>query len=252
MQGRFLFLGTGASMGVPVIGCSCNVCLSSSAKNKRCRSFALLRVNGKAFLLDVAPDFRTQALKYAIQHLDGILITHSHYDHIGGFDDLRIYCFLQKRPLPCLLSRETLAELKRRCHYMMDASQVAFQPLGADFGEVDFEGLKVKWVSYVQQQMKVTGYRLGSFAYISDIREYTQEVIEKLQGIDLLVLSALRHKASDMHFSLEEGITFARKVGAKRTFFTHIAHDLDYEKTNKELPEDIRLAFDGLELEINL
>jgi len=260
MKCRFIFLGTGASAGVPVIGCSCTVCQSSSPYNKRLRTSGLLEVEGKKLLIDAGPDFRAQALKYRIDHLDGVLLTHTHYDHIGGLDELRVFYFKKKKALPCLLSQESLEELEVRYPYFMRpvgegspvAAQLEFYPVSQKWGHVEFGGLLWRYVSYFQAGMKVLGYRLGSFAYISDIRDYSPELFLQLQGVETLVVSALRHTASSMHFSLEEGITFAKKVGASRTFFTHIAHDLDHESTNKILPKEVQLSYDGLEMEFTI
>ena len=260
MKAHFLFLGTGGSAGVPVIGCHCSVCQSHSTRNRRLRSSGLIAVKDKIYLLDVGPDFREQALKYDIAHLDGVLLTHAHFDHVGGLDDLRVYYYLQKKALPCLLSEDTLEELKLRYHYMVKGvkrknptcTQLDFQLLSSDFGKVSFEGLRVQYLSYYQSGMKITGFRFGNFAYVSDIHEYTEKVFPALQGVSILVLSALRHSSSEMHFTIEEAVSFARKVGAEKTYFTHIAHDLDYEATNAQLPSDIRLSYDGLEVPFEL
>lgn len=260
MKGSFLFLGTGGSMGVPVIGCTCATCSSPSAFNKRLRPSGLVRLGNKQFLIDAGPDFREQALREKIMHLDGILLTHTHFDHIAGLDDLRVFTFLQPHSLPCLLSEETLEEIKVRYHYLMQYSQkkkspyaqLDFQVLEGDFGKTVFEGFEWEYLSYFQAKMKVTGFRLGSFAYVSDIREYDQRVFRTLEGVETLVLSALRHTPSEVHFSLEEAIDFVRKVGAKRAFFTHIAHELEHEETNRSLPSDIRLGHDGLQIEFSL
>ena len=243
-------------MGVPVIGCKCAVCRSS---NKRLRPSGLVKVAGKTFLIDAGPDFRQQALKYQIERLDGLLLTHVHFDHIAGIDDLRVFYFLQHRPVPCLLSAETLDELKVRYYYLCRpieksgpiSARLEFQILEEDFGKVKFEGINIQNLSYFQSDIKVSGFRIGDFAYVSDIREYSEKVFIVLKGVKYLILSALRHKPSSAHFSIEEGIEFARKVGAEKTWFTHIAHDLDHEKTNRELPSDIRLGADGLEIEFN-
>ncbi len=205
-------------------------------------------------LIDAGPDFRQQALTFQINHLDGLLITHPHFDHIGGLDDLRVYYFLQKRPLPCLLSKDSLNELKKRYHYLMRplepgksvTAQIDFQTLIGDFGEQRFVDLPIRYLTYTQTGMKVNGFRLGSFAYISDIREYTDEVLTYLRGVEVLIVSALRHTPTLMHFSVDEAVAFSRLVGAQRTYFTHIAHDLDHEETNRDLPANIRLGYDGL------
>lgn len=259
-KGRFLFLGTGGSAGVPMVGCRCEVCRSPAAHNRRLRSSGLIRVGGKQFLIDVGPDFREQALRYDIEHLSGILLTHPHYDHVGGLDELRALYFLQKRSLPCVLSQETFDEVKARYHYLMHAAepghvtcaQIDFRVLEQDFGEVVFEGISLRYVSYYQAGTKVTGFRLGDLAYVSDIRYYTEEVVRNLRGVHTLVLGALRLTQSPMHFSVDEAVAFTHKVGAKRTLLTHIGHELDCERTNALLPGDVRLSFDGLELEFNL
>ncbi len=255
MTYRFRFLGSGGSMGVPVIGCKCEVCHSKDIKNKRTRPSGLLQVNGKKILIDVGPDFHTQALKNDIDHLDGVMLTHTHYDHIAGLDELRIYYYRQKKALPCLVSKETLEDLKLRYHYFfspkedeMHSAKLQFNILPKDFGEMEFCGLPIKYLSYKQAGMKVTGFRVGAFSYVTDIQEYSDDVIKALEGTKILVLSALRWTKSPVHFSLEEAINFAKKVGAEKTFFTHIAHDLDHEKTNQKLPGAMQLSYDGLEI----
>jgi phosphoribosyl 1,2-cyclic phosphate phosphodiesterase len=258
MKMRFLFLGTGGSTGIPVIGCHCLTCSSPSSFNKRLRPSALIRTENKNFLIDVGPDFREQALKYGIERLDGLLLTHTHFDHIAGIDELRTYNFLQKSALPCLLSRATYDELKRRYYYL-------FEPRGGDSslcasldihliekasGSVDFGGLPWRYVTYEQGSMVVTGFCVGKLAYISDIKRYTEDLFSQLKGIEILVLSAVKRDHSEMHLTLQEAIAFAGKVGAKKTWITHVGHDLEYEEINRMLPEGIKLSFDGQEFDI--
>lgn len=260
MQGTILFLGTGGSAGVPIIGCKCAVCQSTSPFNKRLRPSAFVKIGKKSFLIDSGPDFRIQALHYGIDTLNGVILTHTHYDHVGGLDELRVFYFLQHIRLPMLSSIETYDELRHRFHYLFKTkqadgtlqSQFDFQILENDFGPVHFQGMKLQVVSYSQADMKVNGYRFGNLAYISDIREYDQQVVDVLQGVETLIVSALRYDRSEVHFNIDEAIEFSEKVGAKRTFLTHISHDLDHEKTNQQLPENIRLSFDGLEIPFNL
>ena len=260
MQGRFLFLGTGGSAGVPMIGCHCEVCRSSSSYNQRLRSSGLIQVKEKNFLIDVGPDFRTQALKFHIEHLNAVLLTHAHADHIAGIDDLRAYYFLNKKSVPCVLSQETFNEIKLRYYYMLKplgqgnsvTAQIDFQILTQDFGELMLDGVRFEYLSYFQTGMKVTGFRIGNFAYVSDIRHFSEQVIDTIRGVDILVLSALRHVPTAMHFSIEEAIAFSRRASAKKTYLTHIAHDLEYAATNAILPPDVRMSYDGLEIAIEI
>lgn len=250
MDAQFLFLGTGGSLGIPVVSCHCRVCRSPSPLNKRLRPSGLLTLGKKRFLIDCGPDFREQAIRYGIDSLDGVLITHTHYDHVGGIDDLRVFHFLRKEKLPCLASKETYAEIHHRFYYLLQKpeSELQFSLLEEDFGRTHFEGVSVDYLSYAQAGMKVTGFRIGSFAYVSDIRKYDELVIESLKGVETLVLSALRFTTSHVHFSIDEAIEFSRRVGASKTFLTHIAHDIDHEEANNKLPPGIVLAHDGLEI----
>ncbi len=259
MKGEFTFLGTGGSAGIPVIGCRCAVCTSTSPYNRRLRSAGLIQVEGKHFLIDAGPDLREQALTREINHLDGVLLTHAHADHTGGIDDLRSYYFLTHEKLPCALSSETFEEVKRRYHYMIQphvtgkslSAQLDFHVLSSDAGEFSIGGASFQFFSYYQVDMKVTGYRWGNFAYVSDIRQYSDEIFSHLKGVEVLVLSALRPVPTAMHFSVEEAIAFSRRVGARTTYLTHIAHDLEYAQTNALLPPDVRLSYDGLKISIH-
>lgn len=220
------------------------------------RPSVLLSVGPKRYLIDAGPDFRTQALHYGIDHLDGVLLTHTHYDHIGGLDELRVFYFFHKKRIPILSSIETYDELRFRFHYLFKTkqadgslqSQFDFQILEEDFGKTHFQGLLVHYMTYTQANMKVTGFRFKDLAYVSDIRDYSDRVIETLKGVKTLVLSALRYTPTEVHFSIDEAIAFSKKVGAEKTLLTHIAHDLDHDQTNQKLPATIRLAHDGLEV----
>jgi phosphoribosyl 1,2-cyclic phosphate phosphodiesterase len=256
MSNSFLFLGSGGSLGIPVVGCSCEVCRSSSPYNKRLRPSGVLSYGGKRLLIDVGPDFRAQALKFGVNHLDGLLITHTHFDHIAGFDELRVFPFQAQKRLPCLLSDSSMKDLSLRYYYLLHkqvdgevvSSKFNFQILEGDFGTTDFLGVEIGYVSYTQAEMKVTGFRFGDFAYISDIRYYTDAVPNALRGVKTLVLSALRSTTSEAHFTIQDALHFSRLVGAKQTWLTHIAHELDHLATNAQLPGDVQLAYDGLEI----
>ena len=220
---KLFFIGTGASMGIPVIGCKCEVCQSTSPFNKRFRPSALLKINGKEILIDAGPDFREQALKYSIDHIDGLILTHAHHDHTAGIDDLRIYYLMSKQSIPCLLSTETAQEIRRRFHYMFEVQPTEIQLIprmtlcefSGESGIVDFLGVTTQYFSYKQLGMLVTGYRWGTMAYVTDIKDYSDEIFEQLKGVKILILSALRFTHSHMHFSIDEAVDFA-KTGRSR------------------------------------
>ena len=260
MHGKFLFLGTGASAGVPLIGCKCSVCTSSSPYNKRLRTSGLIRVGEKAVLIDVGPDFRQQALKNKIDRLDGVLLTHSHYDHIAGIDELRTYYLAQKKPVPFLLSQESAEELKVRYYYLLEPTgkgasmtvQLDLCILPKERGEIDFLGLQIGYFGYFQGTMKVMGYKIGDFAYVSDIRDYDEKIFEWLSGVRTLVVSALREGDARLMFSLDEAVAFSRKAKVGAAIVTHMNHEMDYELLNRKLPAGIELAYDGLEIEFGI
>ncbi len=253
MIGTFLFLGTGSSAGVPVIGCKCAVCHSSSPKNKRFRPSGLIQIEGKSFLLDIGPDFRSQALRFGVDSIDGLLLTHTHYDHIAGIDEVRIFNIRQKRAIPCLLSQESYEEILKRYHYFFDeeklSAKLQFFPFQKEEGVLDFLGIQIGYCSFTQSSMKVTGFRFGEFAYISDIQKYDSTIFPALKGVRKLVLSALRPEPSPFHLSFEEAIAFSKQVGAEETWLTHVGHALDHDAMNALLPPEVRIAYDGLKLE---
>lgn len=258
---KFLFLGTGGSMGVPLIGCTCPVCQSPSPFNKRMRSSALFTIGDKRFLIDCGPDFRTQALKHNIGSLDGVLFTHAHNDHTAGIEDLRIYNWISNEALPCLLSRDTLEDIKRRFYYIFESIDENYLPfmlrldiqfLEGTRGAINFQGVPINYFTYEQLKMRVNGFKIGNLAYVSDIRHYDETIFEDLKGVDILVMSALRYTTSHMHFNVDEAVAFAKRVGASKTWLMHVAHELDHDHANAYLPENIRMAYDGLELNFDL
>ena len=257
MNGNFLFIGTGASLGVPVVGCNCKVCNSPSSKDKRLRTSALLKLNHKKILIDCGPDFRQQALRHSINHIDGIIITHAHYDHTSSIDELKVYTSRENCTLPCLLSKWTADDLAIRYNYIFfpdfgkkkTVTNFSLQVLPDERGCVNFQDTTFHYFTYKQAGMKVTGFRLGNFAYITDIFDYPDTIFEDLKGVEVLVLSALRYTNSNIHFSVDQSIDFSKKVHAKETWLTHLSHDLSYEQTNAYLPQNVRLAYDGLEIQ---
>lgn len=257
MKNKLKFLGTGGSVGVPVIGCPCAVCHSTDPYNQRLRPSVLLKIAHRQFLIDAGPDFRLQALRYGITHLDGLLLTHAHHDHSGGLDDLRPIYYRRESPLPILLSHDTAKDLLLRYYYLFEPSlgQETFTPrlhlqiLPDQAGQVIFEGLTIEYMTYIQGGMKVNGFRIGDLAYLSDIRHFSPTIFDHLKGLRYLIISALRYTPSPLHFSVDEAIDFAKQVGAKQVWLTHISHDLEHHQTNAYLPANVSLAYDGLEIE---
>lgn len=257
MKGRLIFLGTGGSVGIPVIGCSCDVCRSSDPLNQRLRPSALLCIEQRQFLIDAGPDFRMQALRAGITKLDGLLLTHAHHDHTAGLDDLRPICYRRETPLPVLLSVETAQEMRIRYNYLFQSphenfvSRFDLHLLPDQVGEVVFENLSIQYVTYTQGGMLVNGYRIGDLAYLSDIRHFPSSIFENLKGVRYLIISALRYTPSPLHFSVDEAIDFAKQLQVERVWLTHISHDLEHHQTNAYLPAYMSLAYDGLEIDFD-
>jgi phosphoribosyl 1,2-cyclic phosphate phosphodiesterase len=258
-SGSLIFLGTGSSSGIPIIGCHCHVCNSSDARNKRLRSAALLTYQGRKFLIDAGPDIRQQLLKHEVWHVDGLILTHSHYDHIGGLDDLRSLCIKQNAPLPCLASKYSYGALQQLFYYIFknpngkrsSTAQFQFSLLPSERGCIDFCGVPISYFHYTQGTMPVTGFRVGTLAYVTDIKEYPKTIFEDLQGVKTLILSALRFTKSSIQFSVDEAVDFANTVRAEKTFLIHLSHELDHAHLSNLLPASISLAYDGLEIDLS-
>lgn len=248
-----LFMGTGTSMGVPVIGCDCPVCTSPDPRNQRCRSSLLVRHNDIHVLIDTAPELRQQALRFQLRRLDAVLLTHTHADHIFGFDDLRRFNHLQGRPIPVYGSSETLGELQRIFAYCFRPPQpggtkpeVELHPVAGAFriGDLTFTPIPV-W----HGRMPVTGWRVGPVAYITDASRIPDESLELLTGLDVLVLGALRFRPHPTHMSISEALAVITELKPRRAFLTHLSHEVDHAFAERDLPPTVRLAYDGLRVE---
>jgi phosphoribosyl 1,2-cyclic phosphate phosphodiesterase len=263
MDGRLTFLGTGTSMGVPTLGCSCTVCTSADPRDRRLRPSLLLQWNDstrdRVVLIDTGPDFREQALRARLTRVDAVFYTHGHADHILGLDDLRPVSFAVFREgghIPLFASPQTEETLRRVYDYTFSPTatypnrpRVHIEPLGDQTSVFQVEFIRVP---VFHGQMEINGFRFGRTAYLTDVSAIPDSSFELLKGLDHVVLSALRHKPHPSHATLEQAVGWAERIGAKHTRFTHIAHELGHEETNARLPENIRMAYDGLNFPIEL
>jgi phosphoribosyl 1,2-cyclic phosphate phosphodiesterase len=257
MKATLTVLGSGTSMGVPTIGCSCEVCHSSDPRDRRTRPSVMIEYAGKVVLIDTTPDFHAQAIREQIRRVDAVLYTHTHADHILGLDDLRPLSFQHKpNKLPLYAKPEVGEFLRNMFRYIFDAdykfgglAQVELKPIHGPF---ELFGARWEPVTVIHGDAEIYGFRLGSMAYLTDFSEVPEASYAHLQGLDVLFLDALRHTPHPTHSTVENSLKVAERCQAKRVFFTHICHDLPHEATNKTLPEHVRLSFDGLKLEFEI
>jgi phosphoribosyl 1,2-cyclic phosphate phosphodiesterase len=252
---KITVLGSGTSSGVPTIGCRCPVCRSADPRDQRLRPSILVSYGGHHVLIDVTPDFRTQALRAGFDRLDAILFTHEHADHIMGLDDVRPFNFRQRAPIPIYASASTMDAIHRTFQYVfLGAGIVTAIPQleshtlnGASF---DLFGIEFTPIPILHGQARIYGFRFGNAAYLTDHSDIPAASLDRLRGLDVLFLDALRHRPHPTHSTVEHSIATAQQLGARRVFFTHICHELSHAETEQNLPPYIRLAYDGLEIEI--
>jgi phosphoribosyl 1,2-cyclic phosphate phosphodiesterase len=248
-------LGSGTSSGVPTIGCGCEVCSSADPRDKRLRPSIFVRYSGHGVLIDTTPDFREQALRSRMDRIDAILYTHSHADHILGLDDVRPFNYKQRSAIPIYGMVETLDSIQRVFRYAFEdgpkQSSVPRLDMHTLNGEpFDLLGLQFMPIRLEHGNSTVLGFRFGNAAYLTDHSEIPPESKAKLRGLDVLFLDALRHRPHPTHSTVEKSLQTVAELKPRRAFFTHICHDLPHERTEAALPAGVRLAYDGLELDV--
>jgi phosphoribosyl 1,2-cyclic phosphate phosphodiesterase len=247
------FLGTGTSTGVPVPTCACDVCRSTDPRDARLRPSVLLQWDQATVLVDTSTDLRQQALRHGLMDLDAVLYTHAHADHIFGLDDLRMFNWRRGGALPVYGSAITLAALRRTFWYVFEEVEAGGGKPLLDLHEIDAPfpllGRTVVPVPLQHGRLPILGYRLGGFAYLTDVSEIPEASYALLANLDVLVLSALRHRPHPTHMHLTRALEEAARIGARRTLFTHIAHEVSHASVAATLPPGVELACDGLSLE---
>ena len=251
------FLGTGTSQGVPVIGCACAVCSSLDYRDKRLRVSVHLQVQGKSIIIDSGPDFRQQALRERVHHLDALVFTHEHKDHTGGLDDIRAYNFRQQQDVPVHAEPRVLDQLRREYAYIFSEHkypgipQVQLHPILSDTAAFSVAGVEFLPIRALHYKLPVLGFRVGGFTYVTDANHLSPEALERMRGSDIIVLNALRHEKHISHFTLREAVAILEDLAPRQAYLTHISHQLGrHRDIEADLPSFIRLAYDGLRVEI--
>lgn len=253
---KITFLGTGTSQGVPVIACGCHVCISDDHRDKRLRTSLLLETDKALIVFDAGPDFRQQMLREKVNHLDAIILTHEHKDHIAGMDDVRAFNYKTQDAIDIYGEERVLKEIKREYSYVFSEYQYPGIPKmrlnEINTNTFSVKGLEITPVRVMHFRLPILGFRIGNFAYITDANSVPEESKEKLIGVKYLVINALRKEKHISHFSLSEAINFIREISPRQAFLTHVSHQMGrYSEISEELPHGISFAYDGLSISID-
>lgn len=248
---KVTFLGTGTSQGVPVIGCTCEVCRSLDFRDKRLRTSVHIGIGDQSLVIDTGPDFRQQMLREQIKRVDAVIFTHAHRDHTAGLDEIRAYNFLQKMEIPIYGTPPVLDQLKVEYAYAFSKEyypglpRISVNTINGDSFTVN--GIPVLPLPVMHMHMPVMGFRIENFSYITDAKYIPPETVEKLQGTEILVLNALQREQHISHLNLNEALEMVETIGPGHTYLTHLSHKMGlHADVEKELPDNVSLAFDGL------
>ncbi|MEK7719721.1 MAG: MBL fold metallo-hydrolase [Bacteroidota bacterium] len=252
---RVTLLGTGTSQGVPVIACNCEVCRSADSRDKRLRCAILVEDGDTSLLVDAGPDFRQQMLLYRVTNLDAVLLTHEHADHIFGLDDIRSFNWIRKAPMDIYCEKRVAENLKTIFNYAFAENRYPGTPQ-MELLHIDGEPFRVKGIEVVpirlyHHKLPVYGFRFGKFAYLTDFNRIEGEELVKLKGVEVLIICALRKSIHISHLNLSEALRLAGEIGPKKTYLTHMSHEMGFHaELAKELPDGVEPAYDGLVIEI--
>lgn len=252
---KITFLGTGTSHGIPVIGCECEVCQSPEPFDKRLRSAVLIDYKNTKIAIDCGPDFRSQMLREKVKHLDALILTHEHRDHIAGLDDIRVFNYKKNGPFDIFCHHRVADNIRQGWSYIFQPNPYPGIP-SINFSYIDRDSfavgeLHIEPVKLIHYKLEVLGFRIGNFAYLTDVSAIPDESFEKLKGLKAVVIGALRQTPHISHFSLSQAIEAANKIKADRTYFIHMSHDMGlHHKVQQQLPPNMYLSYDGLQLSI--
>ena len=246
-------MGTGTSQGVPMIGCKCDVCRSDDPKDKRLRSAIYVKYNGMDIMIDAGPDLREQLLREDIDHLDAVILTHEHWDHTGGLDDVRAFNYLEKRAFPLYLEKRAAQSIKKEYYYAFGEDKYPgapdFELHTIDENPFSIKNNEIIPIRVYHGDLPILGFRIGDMAYITDASYIPNEEFKKLEGLTTLILNTVRVTSHPSHFSLPQAVAIAERVGAKQTWLTHLSHQLGrHRELMKSLPDNIQPAYDGLRI----
>lgn len=251
---RLTILGSGASYGVPIVGCRCPACSSPDPRNQRLRAAAWFQVEGRSFLVDTPPELRLEALRSGLNRVDAVLYTHYHADHVNGIDDLKGFNAIVGGPLPCYGNAEMEAALRRSFSYTFTGTpyigaipHITFEPVVSSF---DLLGVRVIPVELEHGRIESTGWRIGNAAYLTDCSRIPSASMDLLRGLDVLVIDGLRPRPHPTHFSISQAIEATRCLKPRRTILTHLNHDVEHNAISATLPADVELAYDGQTIRI--
>lgn len=251
---EIIFLGTGSSGGTPVIGCQCAACRSGHPRNQRSRCSAHVVVDGVHLQIDTGPDFRSQCLRERIARIDAVLYTHQHADHLNGIDDLRAYCYWQKAVIPLYGPEFTVRDIGQRFAYALQPPTEHWEKpvLSAQAVEQPFmvKGVRIVPIRVMHGQWPILGYRIGDFAWLTDVSDIPAASLPLLQGLRVLALDCLRERPHPTHLSRQQALEWAARIGAQETWLIHMTHEVEYESASQGLPEGVHMAWDGLRLHL--
>jgi phosphoribosyl 1,2-cyclic phosphate phosphodiesterase len=251
---QVIVLGSGTSHGVPMIGCDCAVCTSADPHNKRTRPSIAVRDGEHVYVVDTAPEFRLQSLAAGLNRVDAVFITHTHADHIFGMDDIRRFNDLTGSEIPVYGSKETLKDIQRIFRYVFTST-----PLGGGkprislheaVAKTEINGMTLCAIPVMHGEMPILGYRFNDFAYVTDVSSIPQESMVQLKGLDTLIMDAVRYRPHATHFGLYQTLDVIESLKPRRAFITHISHRLEHESVNRLLPSNVKLAYDGMRLDL--